>query len=196
MRAAASKISATAACTAVLWPTLGAPVIETATADNGHVRIEWSPVYGAVSYLVYMRTAFTDYGPAVAEVTDTVYDATGLMDGTTYFFIVKAVNPSGISPASNEVKATLPVPPPPVPGVDVLVNGKAERAGTIKTMIVDGRKHVVITVDTGKIEEKLAAVGEGVVMTIPILTQADVAAGELTGQIVKVPPLPNVSAAT
>ena len=174
------------------WPTLEAPVIETATSGNGHVRIEWSPVYGAVSYLVYMRTASTDYGTAIADVTDAVYDATGLTNGTTYFFIVKAVNPAGISPASNEVSATPQVPPSPVllvpweTGVEVLVNGKAERVGTAKTTVVDGRTYVTVTVDPAKIEEKLAAVGEGAVITIPILSQADVAAGELAGQIVKI----------
>jgi hypothetical protein len=172
------------------WPTLEAPVIETAAHGNGKVRIEWSPVYGAVSYLVYMRTASTDYGTEIADVTDTVYDATDLMNGTAYYFIVKAVNPAGISPASNEVSATPQVPPPPVlrPGetvVEVLVNGQAERAGTARTTVVDGRKHVTVTVDPARIEEKLAAEGEGTVMTIPVLSQADVAAGELTGQIIK-----------
>lgn len=107
------------------WPSPGAPVIETATPGDGHVRIEWSPVYGAVSYSLYMRTASTDYGMAIANVTDTVYDATGLTNGTTYFFVVKAVNPGGISPASNEASATPQVPTPGAPMLQPPVAGDA-----------------------------------------------------------------------
>jgi hypothetical protein len=370
------------------WPSLGATVIDTATPGDGHVQIGWTPVYGSVSYSVYMRTASTNYGTAIANVTDTVYDAAGLTNGTTYFFVVKAVNPGGISPASNEVSATPqvsapgapvllppvagdarvtltwnpvagstgyklymrtasgtygaewmtvgatvysqevtgltngttysfvvkatnaggdsaasnevsatprtvpsaptgvtatagdgqatvrfetpasdggspitgyivtaspggitaegpgspitvtglangttytftvqavnaigpgaasaasnpvspeapasdeddePTPPPtgtPTPaapaneqdGVEVLVNGKAERAGTSTTTVEDGRTHVTVTVDPAKLEEKLAAEGDGAVITIPVQAQADVVAGELTGQNIK-----------
>jgi len=172
------------------WPTLEAPVIGAVTSGNGQVRLEWSPVYGAVSYQVYMRTAATDYGTAIADVTDAVYEATGLTNGTTYYFIVKAANPAGISPASHEVSATPQGPSslvwqPADPGVDVLVNGKPVRAGTARTTVVNGRKHVTVTLDPARIEEKLAAEGEGVVVSIPILSQADVATGELTGQLVK-----------
>jgi hypothetical protein len=107
------------------WPSLAAPVIESITPGDGQVRIEWSPVYGSVSYSVYMRTASTDYGAAIADVADTVYEATGLTNGTTYFFTVKAVNPDGTSPASNEVSAT---PQVPAPGTPVLQSAEAGNA--------------------------------------------------------------------
>lgn len=107
------------------WPSLAAPVIESVTPGDGQVRIEWSPVYGSVSYSVYMRTASTDYGAAIADVADTVYEATGLTNGTTYFFTVKAVNPDGTSPASNEVSAT---PQVPAPGTPVLQSAEAGNA--------------------------------------------------------------------
>lgn len=107
------------------WPSLVAPVIETVTPGDGHVRIEWSPVYGAVNYSVYMRTASTDYGTEIANVTDTVYEATGLTNGTTYSFVVKAVNLDSISPASNEVSATPQVPTPGAPILQPPVAGDA-----------------------------------------------------------------------
>ncbi|TVX99997.1 adhesin [Cohnella terricola] len=99
------------------WPGTVAPSVESVTAGDSHVLLTWSEVYGADGYAVYQRTASGTYGDAVATVTGLSYDATGLTNWTTYYFVVKAVNPSGISAASNEVSAT---PQAPAPGVPVL----------------------------------------------------------------------------
>jgi hypothetical protein len=86
------------------WPGVTAPSVES-TAGDSHVRLTWSEVYGSVSYAVYQGTASGTYGDAIATVTGSVYDVLGLTNGTTYYFTVKAMNPSGISVASNEVSA-------------------------------------------------------------------------------------------
>ncbi|WP_037286204.1 S-layer homology domain-containing protein [Saccharibacillus sacchari] len=110
------------------WPGLGAaPNLESIEAGDGHVRLKWSEVPGSVTYSVYRGTTSGIYGEAVASVTAAEYDAAGLTNGTTYYFIVKAVNPSGTSASSNEVKATpqspavpvQPVPVQPTPSIPV-----------------------------------------------------------------------------
>ncbi|MDG0813845.1 S-layer homology domain-containing protein [Cohnella rhizosphaerae] len=88
------------------WPGAVAPSLEAVTAGDGRVRLAWRAGYGAVSYAVYQGTVPGIYGEAVANVTGLAYDATELTNGTTYYFVVKAVNPSGISAASNELSAT------------------------------------------------------------------------------------------
>ncbi|TVY07487.1 Ig-like domain-containing protein [Paenibacillus cremeus] len=89
-----------------------APTIQTVVAGTGHVTISWSPMNGAVTYSVYQRTSEGAYGAALAIVNGSVssYDATGLVNGTTFHFIVKAVYPGGTSDASNEVSATPKAP--------------------------------------------------------------------------------------
>ncbi|MGF6352999.1 sugar lactone lactonase YvrE, partial [Paenibacillus sp. 4624] len=107
------------------WPGVAEPRVESATTGDSHVRLTWSEVYGSVSYAVYQRTASGTYGDAVATVTGLTYDATGLTNGTTYYFVVKAVNPSGISAASDEVSATPQVPAPGVPVLGPATPGDA-----------------------------------------------------------------------
>ncbi|SEL79515.1 S-layer homology domain-containing protein [Paenibacillus sp. OK003] len=108
------------------WPGAAAPSVECVTAGDGHVLLSWSEVYGSVNYAIYQRTASGDYGEAVAMVTGTVYDATELSNGTTYYFVVKALNPSGASEASEEVSATPQVPAPGAPILEPAIPGNAQ----------------------------------------------------------------------
>lgn len=107
----------TSAAVTLPWPGTTAPRLESVTGGDGHVLLKWSEVYVSVSYAVYQRSASGTYGAAVATVSGSVYDLQGLMNGTTYYFVVKAVNPAGISAASNEVSAT---PQIPLPGAAIL----------------------------------------------------------------------------
>lgn len=97
------------------WPGLeaAAPNMELVEAGDGHVRLKWSEVPGSVTYSVYQGTTSGIYAEAAVSVTEAEYDAEGLTNGTTYYFIVKAMNPSGTSASSNEVKATPQAPPAP-----------------------------------------------------------------------------------
>ncbi|OKP98205.1 cadherin-like beta sandwich domain-containing protein [Paenibacillus sp. P46E] len=102
-----------------------APVVEAVTAGDGQVRLVWTTVSGATGYKVYTSVASGDYGAAAGTVASSVYsfDATGLANGTTYYFIVKAVNGGGDSPASAEVSATPQVPAPGAPVLETPVPG-------------------------------------------------------------------------
>ncbi|WP_221414169.1 immunoglobulin-like domain-containing protein [Paenibacillus sp. 598K] len=69
--------------------------------------------------------------------------------------------------------------------VIVLVNGKAEQAGVTTVGKRNEQTILTIAVDEKKLGDKLAAEGQGAIMTIPVNTQSDVVIGELNGQMVK-----------
>jgi len=79
-----------------------------ATAGNTQVALGWTASSGATSYNVYRGTsAGGESATAIATgITTTSYTNTGLTNGTTYYFEVKAVNASGSSSYSNETSAT------------------------------------------------------------------------------------------
>ncbi|WP_342471678.1 S-layer homology domain-containing protein [Metasolibacillus sp. FSL H7-0170] len=88
--------------------TLDAPVISASAVGDGHATISWSPISGATSYRVYQSTSSGSYGAAEATVDSTVYSSnfTGLTNGTTYYFVVRAVSGGTESSNSNEVSVT------------------------------------------------------------------------------------------
>jgi len=100
-------------------PIPGVPVNVTVTPGNGQVSISWDPVAGAASYNIYWGTTagVTKSSPNKIPVSGTSTIHTGRTNGTTYYYIVTAVNMSGESVASAEASAT-PVVPPYVPVLD------------------------------------------------------------------------------
>ncbi|QQZ61645.1 cadherin-like beta sandwich domain-containing protein [Paenibacillus sonchi] len=118
--AASAEVSATPQA-----PAPGAPVVQAVTAGDGQVHLVWAPVSGATGYNVYTSTTSGEYGAAAGTVAAAVYsyDAVGLTNGTTYYFVVKAVNGGGDSTASAEVSATPQVPAPGAPLLQTAVPG-------------------------------------------------------------------------
>lgn len=82
------------------------PVGLTATATLGQIALTWSAVSGAVSYNV--KRATTDGGPykTIATPTAASYIDTNIQSGTTYYYVVSAVNKNGESPDSAQASAT------------------------------------------------------------------------------------------
>src|SRR5205807_1139680 len=70
------------------------------------VGMSWSGPSGATSYKVGRST--TSGGPytTIASPTGTGYTDTGLTNGTTYYYVVAAVNPAGASANHGRVSAT------------------------------------------------------------------------------------------
>ncbi|WP_155973110.1 Ig-like domain-containing protein [Paenibacillus sp. Leaf72] len=126
---------------------------------------------------------------------------TGLTNGTSYTFTVKAINDAGRSAASAESNTVIPTASntpsqPSAPstsgntntannGVNILVNGKVENAGTATVTKRNNQTEITVIVDQKKLDERLAAEGQHAIVTIPIDQKSDIFVGELNGQMVK-----------
>ena len=98
-----SEVSATPAAPAA---PPAVPTGLTATAGNAQVSLNWSASAGATSY--HVKRSTTSGGPYSQVAAPTANSATdsGLTNGTTYFYVVSAVNSAGESGNSSEVSAT------------------------------------------------------------------------------------------
>lgn len=93
-----------------------APPSLTAISGNAQVELSWQPVYGAVSYNV-KRSTSSGAEVTITNVAGPGFTNGGLVNGTTYYYQVSAVNgSSGESGNSAEVSAT-PNEPLPAPKI-------------------------------------------------------------------------------
>lgn len=106
-----------------------APTGLTAVGSTERVTLSWTSVSNATSYNVYYAETTgvtTANGTKIASVS-TPYVQSGLIAGSTYFYVVTAVNSSGESAASAQVSAntaaTLPVPTVPAAPSSVIATG-------------------------------------------------------------------------
>jgi hypothetical protein len=84
-----------------------APGTLAATAGNARVRLSWSAATGAASYTVLRSTASNGpYTTVQTGINTAEYSDVDLSNGTTYYYVVSAVNAYGESPYSNEAAAT------------------------------------------------------------------------------------------
>ena len=83
-----------------------------AAASGSQIALTWSSAANAVSYNVKRST--TSGGPytTITNVTSTSYTDTGLSHGTTYYYVVSAVNDYGES-ANSSQKSAITAPPTP-----------------------------------------------------------------------------------
>ena len=88
-------------------PPPAAPTLAAAVAGDGQVTLDWNDVAGATGYKVFQSNVSGGQGSVpVVSPTASMTTLTGLLNGTTYFFTVKAVSAAGDSATSNEVSAT------------------------------------------------------------------------------------------
>jgi hypothetical protein len=84
-----------------------------AGADAASLTLMWDPSPEAVGYVVFIGTAPKQYTEQVS-TSEPRATIESLLDGTTYYFAVQAVGPTGIrSNASEEISGTTPALPPP-----------------------------------------------------------------------------------
>jgi hypothetical protein len=104
--------------------TSSAPTALSATAGDAQVSLTWTAPSSnggsaITGYDVYEGTSAGAESSTPVNgttlVSGTTYTATGLTNGTTYYFTVEAVNGVGNSSASNEASATPVAAPPPPP---------------------------------------------------------------------------------
>ncbi|MGA2812105.1 MAG: glycoside hydrolase family 44 protein [Candidatus Acidiferrum sp.] len=96
-----------------------------ASAGNTLVTLRWNSSPGATSYNV--KRATVNGGPYAQLAAPALprFSDTGLTNGTTYYYVVSAVNSAGESANSGQVSAT---PAGPAPNVIITVNPALSRA--------------------------------------------------------------------
>jgi fibronectin type 3 domain-containing protein len=114
-----SGISAEKTATPSATPPPNAPANVRAAAGDNQATISWDAVSGATSYNIYRGTAsgVTKATGTKASGVTSPSVVTPLANGTTFYFVVTAVNANGESAESFEVSATpAATPPPAAPG--------------------------------------------------------------------------------
>jgi len=111
----------TGAMPAVTAP--AAPTGLTATAGNAQVSLSWTVTPGAGYYKVKRSTQSGGPFLLVATPSSNALTDTGLSNGTTYFYIVSAVNSAGEGADSAKSSATPQLPVPDVPANVIAASG-------------------------------------------------------------------------
>lgn len=96
----------TQACNSTLCDVPAAPTDVKAVAGDGQVMLSWTPVSGAVQYIV--KSSLHQGGPYFAGVVgaSNPFVQAGLTQRTTYYFVISALNAAGEGTNSAEVAAT------------------------------------------------------------------------------------------
>ena len=141
--AASTQVSATTAAAQPIPTAPGAPAGLIATGGTNQVTLSWGSVATATSYNLYYATTSgvtVANGTKIASATSPAVQ-TGLAAGTSYYYIVTAVNSAGESAASVQVAATtlpaVPIPTPPAAPAGVTAMGGSTMA-TISWPAVTG----------------------------------------------------------
>jgi fibronectin type 3 domain-containing protein len=92
-----------------------APTGLTATPGNAQVALTWTASAGATGYNVKRATVSGGPYAVVASPASNSFTDTGLTNGTTYYYVVSAVNGGGESVDSAQVNATPQAGPPAPP---------------------------------------------------------------------------------
>ncbi|PXA03436.1 hypothetical protein DDZ13_12135 [Coraliomargarita sinensis] len=93
----------------------GTPTGLAATPGDGQVDLTWNVSSGAASYNVKRGTAEGGPYSTVASPTTNSFSDSTVSNGTTYYYVVSAVNAEGESPDSGEASATPQALPPDAP---------------------------------------------------------------------------------
>jgi fibronectin type 3 domain-containing protein len=123
-----TEVSATPAAPAALPAT---PTGLQAVAGNAQVSLSWNASAGAASY--HVKRSTTNGGPfntTLASPTTTSYSDTAVVNGTTYYYVVSAVNTAGESANSAQASAT-----PASPAANVTITIDATKTKPISPWI-------------------------------------------------------------
>ena len=150
-----------------VWPG-GAPMLPaaptglTAAGGNAQVSLTWSAVSGADSYRVHRSTASGGpYANLASGLTSPRHVDSAASNGTTYFYVVSAVNTAGEGPYSVQASATPQAPalPPAPTGLKATAGKKrvtlswspvsGATSYTVKRSLAGGGPYTNVTTITG-----------------------------------------------
>lgn len=101
-----------------------APASINAAAGDAKVSLSWGSVTGAISYNVKRATVSGGPFTTIATSTAANYIDTSALNGTTYYYVVSAVNAAGEGANSSSVSAT-PTAPPVTPQGNLVLQYRA-----------------------------------------------------------------------
>lgn len=93
----------------------GAPTGVTVAAGNARVTVTWAAAARASSYRVYRSTTPGVQGTSVGTTTSPSFTDESPVNGSTYYYVVTALNAAGEGPASAQSAGATPSAPPSVP---------------------------------------------------------------------------------
>lgn len=180
----------------------GAPTNIAATSGNGQATVTFQEPADHGDSPITGYTVTSSPGGIKASGAGTSITVTGLSNGTSYTFIVNAMNSLGEGDDSVPSNAVTPVAPGSHSGGSkggitsntptqsesstVIVNGVAKAAGTSQiTTDKEGKKTTTVTVDSERLKEILASEKSGATVIIPVKNGSAAAKGILTGEMVK-----------
>ena len=107
----------------------GTPTGLAATAGNGQVGLSWTASSGATSYNVKRSTTSGTGYTTIINTSALSYNDTGIINETTYYYVVSAVNVAGESANSSQANAT---PSPSIPAVtSPVITSATSASGTV-----------------------------------------------------------------
>jgi fibronectin type 3 domain-containing protein len=109
------------------------------TAGNAQVAVTWSAAARATSYNVYRSTTQGVQGTKITSTGSLTYTDLAVVNGTTYYYVVTAVNAAGESPASAQSAGATPAVPVTVPAAPGSVNATAGNAQVTVTWAAAAR---------------------------------------------------------
>nr|WP_275901555.1 DUF5018 domain-containing protein [Cohnella algarum] len=140
-----------------------------ARGEDRKVALTWQAVESASFYNVYMGTTSGQYGSEpVATVNEAYANVPDLENGTTYYFVVKAVNRGGLSAPSREANAT-PMTVPSAP-TNVEAMAGSEQATVTFTVPSDDGGTPITGFEVTAFPGGITAVGTGSPIIVTGLT--------------------------
>jgi len=121
----------------VVVPT--APTGVNATAGNAQVTVSWTGVTGVTSYNIYRSSSQGSIGTKIASSSNVTFVDSSAVNGTTYYYVVRAANAAGESPASTQSAPATPAIPVTLPATPVGVNAMAGNAQVTVSWTVAAR---------------------------------------------------------
>jgi hypothetical protein len=118
-------------------PKISAPINLNAKPDNAKVDLSWDAVTNSTGYNV--KRSITVGGPyttIASNITGTKYSDATVANGTTYYYVVSAINAGGESLNSNEASAT-PTAPQQINQLKLVLEVKEEKQLSVSNELLD-----------------------------------------------------------